>query len=104
MDEQRWLTFDLFQDRIGERFALLADGTEPLAVELVEATESGQAGGPGPGGTSRLQFSLVFLGPQEPLLPQATYALEHGDLGRLDLFLVPIGRGPGGVRYEAAFG
>jgi hypothetical protein len=47
-------------------------------------------------------FSLVFTG--EPGLEQGTYQLEHHDLGRLDVFLVPIGSGPDGrMRYEAAF-
>jgi hypothetical protein len=49
-------------------------------------------------------FSLEFVGPAAPLLPQAIYPLEHPDMGDVDLFLVPLGPGPGGgVRYEAVF-
>ena len=95
-----WLTFDQFSDRVGESFALTTDG-QVVPLELTAATESSEAGGQGPDGQSRRQFSLVFSGP-EPL-PQATYTLTHTELGELELFLVPLGPGPQGMRYEAAF-
>lgn len=47
-------------------------------------------------------FVLTFAG--APGLAQRTYALDHPNLGRLELFLVPIGPGPDGrFRYEAVF-
>jgi hypothetical protein len=48
-------------------------------------------------------FSLVLRGPRAPLLPQATYALLHPRLGRVELFLVPIAQDAQGARYEATF-
>jgi hypothetical protein len=48
-------------------------------------------------------FSLVLKGPREPLLPQATYSLEHPGLGSIALFLVPIGQDREATRYEATF-
>jgi hypothetical protein len=40
-------------------------------------------------------------------MPQAIYPLEHQALGRMEIFLVPIGPDPRGKRkgmqYEAAF-
>ncbi len=40
----------------------------------------------------------------ETPLQQRIHALEHPQLGRLELFLVPVGPGPDGVpRYEAVF-
>lgn len=45
----------------------------------------------------------MFAGPLEPVLPQATYGLDHETLGHLDLFLVPIGAVSEGMRYHAAF-
>jgi hypothetical protein len=101
--EQRWLTFDLFEGRVGEEFVVGADDATPIPMELAEATESPHAGGTGPDGQPRLQFSLVFRGPLEPALPQAIYGLEHDALGRLDLFLVPIGPAEGAMRYQASF-
>jgi len=103
VDEQRWLTFDLFEGRVGEEFVVSADDGPTIRTELAEATQSSAPGGPGPDGQQRLQFSLVFVGPPEPQLPQATYVVEHAELGRLDVFLVPIGRTPEGLRYEAVF-
>jgi hypothetical protein len=47
-------------------------------------------------------FSLYFLG--EGGIPQGILALRHAALGRLEVFVVPIGPGPDGRhRYEAAF-
>jgi hypothetical protein len=101
--EPRWLTFDLFEGRIGEQFVVSGDGTPPIPMELAQATESPHAGGAGPEGQPRLQFSLVFAGPLEPVLPQAIYGLDHDALGHLDLFLVPIGPAEGAMRYQASF-
>ena len=48
-------------------------------------------------------FSLVFLGPLRPVLPQRTWALAHPALGTLGVFLVPLGPKDGTMRYEAVF-
>jgi hypothetical protein len=48
-------------------------------------------------------FSLFFHGPQDVLLPQNTYRLEHERLGASDLFLVPVGKDEDGFIYEALF-
>jgi hypothetical protein len=98
-----WLTYDLFGGRTGERFEVAVDDGEPLELELTEATESTELGGPGPDGQERRQFSLIFRGPATPFVPQGTYALSHAELGELDLFLVPLGPDGDGMRYEAAF-
>ena len=49
------------------------------------------------------RFSLFFTGPDKPLLPQATYSLEHDAMGTFGLFLVPIKPDGEGSRYEAVF-
>jgi hypothetical protein len=49
-------------------------------------------------------FSLELVGPAAPVLPQATYALDHPGLGRLELFIVPLGPDrDGGLRYEVVY-
>ncbi len=78
-------TIDAFAGRVGERFRLAADGAT-LEITLVECD---RLGGDALG---RVPFSLVFLGPVEPVLPQRIYPLAHGELGDFDLFLVPIQR------------
>jgi hypothetical protein len=98
-----WLTCSDFAGRVGDSFEVTAGDASLPPVELVEATESTESGGRGPDGQIRKQFSLVFLGPAAPYLPQATYRLSHAELGELDLFLVPVGSESNGIRYEAAF-
>jgi hypothetical protein len=86
------LTADDFAPHLRERFALSPTADSAFDVELIEVSGAGAR-----------PFSLVFRGPGEPVLPQRIYRLEHPALGALDLFLVPIGRQPDGLRYEAVF-
>jgi hypothetical protein len=37
------------------------------------------------------------------VLPQQIYSLDHASMGRLSIFLVPIGADAGGTQYEAIF-
>lgn len=97
-----WLTYADFADLIGDTFEVRG-GDATLTLELVEATESTESGGPGPGGEQRQQFSLVFRGPADQVLAQGIRALAHPGLGDLALFLVPLGPDADGMRYEAAF-
>ncbi|MFL5806986.1 MAG: DUF6916 family protein [Roseiflexaceae bacterium] len=73
----------------------------PLALELIEVDDLGaeQAADP----SMRRQFSLIFRQPAGAYLPQRIYSIEHPTLGRLDIFLVPIGPDRGGMRYQAVF-
>ena len=93
------LTFGDFSGRIGEGFRLEERGGV-AELTLVEVTDLARRGNPGP---RRSPFSLVFRGPLSPVMPQRTYALEHASLGRLEIFLVPIGPDADGMRYEAVF-
>ena len=86
--------------RVGETFA--APDTEQVLV-LTHATEGSADGGTGPDGRVRKQFSLFFTGPLDRAVPQGVVRLEHGDLGELGLFLVPLGPQEELMRYEAAF-
>lgn len=49
------------------------------------------------------QFSILFEGPRDRMLPQLIYRLDHELLGAIDLFLVPIGKNEQGFLYEAVF-
>jgi hypothetical protein len=78
----------------------VALGSASLDLELVGADPLG-SGDPAPG--RRRPFSLIFHGPQAPVLPQRIYRLENAVLGTLEIFLVPIGPDAAGLRYEAIF-
>ena len=48
-------------------------------------------------------FAVVLAGPASPTLPQGIHALIHPSHGRLDVFIVPIGRDAAHSRYEIIF-
>lgn len=90
------LTCDDFARYVGESFTVaLDDGEETLS--LIEAKPLGA--GRRDGGA----FSLLFRGPPEPHLAQATYRMVCRELGTLELFLVPIAPDADGPLYEAVF-
>jgi len=93
------VTVETFAGREGEVFTIrFADGA--LELELAEVTGA-------PGGWGRMEarepFSIVFHGPAEHVLPQRVWPLEHDELGRIELFLVPLGPEGDAMRYEAVF-
>ncbi len=90
------VTAEDFAPRIDDDFLVPMSAGEVL-LRLVEVRRLGKAireGG---------AFSLTFLSPPGPFLPQAVYPLQHPALGPLDLFLVPLGPKDGGNSYEAVF-
>ncbi|MCR1782292.1 hypothetical protein KVF89_07090 [Nocardioides carbamazepini] len=103
MGTNGWLGHEDFAGLVGDTFELVLPDAERLALVLRETSLVGQVGGVGPDGVAREQFSLLFTGPEAPVLAQATWAVSHVGLGDLELFLVPLGPAPGGMRYEAAF-
>lgn len=78
-------------------FAVAVDRSDSVSLVLAEVQDKTP-----PGFDSR-QFSLIFEGPTNWLLPQRIYVLDHAVLGRFELFLVPIGRRESSVLYEAFF-
>jgi hypothetical protein len=92
------LTLDTFTPAVGETFTVGGDTGPKVELLLVEATPK-DAGPHAP----RPPFSLLFQGPAEPFLPQATYRFEHGSLGAMEVFIVPLGRDEHGTTYEAFF-
>jgi hypothetical protein len=90
------LRIDDFEPHLNADFEMQTPAG-PLPLKLAEAASGGpsaRAGG---------AFSLVFVAPTGPWLPQAIYPVKHPDLGMMEIFLVPIGPVPGGNGYHAAF-
>jgi hypothetical protein len=72
-----------------------AGGVVPLKLAKVDPVgDSGRAGG---------AFSLIFVAPKGPWLPQGIYPVTHPVLGILEIFLVPVGPASGGNGYNAVF-
>ena len=87
------LTVDDFSPLLHDSFRISPPDAAAFDLELVEVSKiSGASGG-------RAPFSLVFQGGPNPPVEQAIYHVEHGELGELDIFLVPIAVD----RYEAIF-
>lgn len=95
------LTVEEFRGQVGKPFRLMPVEAPAIEVVLTEARDLSLASSVP--GAKRKPFSLVFRGPSGPVLPQRIYALENEALGRLEIFLVPIGADTDGVRYEAIF-
>jgi hypothetical protein len=96
-----------FAAHLSETFRIVLDTSETLDVELIEVTPLGSpaaapSGAPEAEGSPE-PYSLLFRGPPDRPLDQGTYRLEHPVMGRLDLFLVPVGPDRKGLRYEAVF-
>jgi hypothetical protein len=108
------LTVADFEPLCGSAFRAELPGAGPLELGLLSATAfpaplSRTSAEPptGPGGADgrvrRQPFSLVFRVRTSLHLPQGTYPLAHDRLGRLDIFLVPVGRDADGLLLEAIF-
>lgn len=97
------VTTDLFEAHLGSSFYIHHDSGLPLTVKLIEATPLTTSGEARSVPTKREPCSIIFRGPLEPVLPQQIYRIQHDSLGRMDLFLVPVGPDEEGMRYEAVF-
>ena len=86
----------VFEPLVDTSFHVSDGAGQAAAMKLVEVS----AGRASSGFES---YSLLFLGPARPSPAQGTYRFEHPDLGRFDIFIVPIGRKGEGVYYEAIF-
>lgn len=90
------LSVSSFSEHLNTKFRIHPDDSTVIETELIVAEDAGST-------PRQERFSLIFRGPQEPYLPQSTYRIEHDQMGRLDLFLVPIARDEDGFQYEAVF-
>lgn len=93
----RELSFDEFKYREGDSFEVLLNGEDgTVTLTLTRAQElppTARQGG---------AFTLDWVGPGEPVLPQAIYTFRDGDQ-EFEMFIVPLRQDGDGVRYEAVF-
>jgi hypothetical protein len=82
MDEGAMNDPETFRQHLDTIFEL-EHPTVPIQLRLVDVADAGVARG-------IRQFSLLFHGPADRVLPQDTYSLRHDALGSLALFIVPI--------------
>jgi hypothetical protein len=92
------LEHSLFEPHVGSAFGMEVGEGEVVELELVAARALGPGSGP-----RRQPFALHLRSREASVRPQRIYTLSHPVLGRLELFLVPVGREGAGVLYEAIF-
>jgi hypothetical protein len=99
------LTFETFLPHVNAKFRLRLDEATAVEMELVEAAHIAGAHSRVPNKNGMVQdvFSLLFDGPEDRVLPQRSYPFEHDKIGRFELFLVPVEKLPGAIRYQVIF-
>jgi hypothetical protein len=89
-----------YRQHVNTRFHINLDDDVNVELELVEVKPYPHIDSETPGFE---RFSLFFVGPRNIQLPQRIYPLQHAELGKSDIFLVPIGNNTNGPLYEAVF-
>ena len=54
-------------------------------------------------GLRKEPFSLIFKCAKPVILPQKMYPFERPGFGKMDIFIVPVGRERDGIVYQAIF-
>jgi hypothetical protein len=90
------LNYKIFSECLNSSFHIFHLGQALFTAELVTVADKSTS-------PRMEQFSLVFRGPMTPVLAQGIRNMEHATLGKLQLFLVPIGPDGSGMCYEAVF-
>ncbi len=87
--------FKQFQASLDQQVELAVAGQQLSArvVEVKALRKQDEA--------DRQPFSVVLVTEQAEPLDQQIFSLQHPDLGRVELFLVPIGPRGEGMAYEA---
>ena len=87
------LSFAAFSKSVGSTFIVRREAKSRVELELIRAhrqpasrfeTANAQD-------AAHEKFSLMFRGPQSAALGQNTYAFEHREIGRFEMFIVPVG-------------
>ena len=95
------LSLSDFAPLVGSVFSLPA--IEGVSLVLSEAQALAQRGVRPKASGGREPFSLIFVGPASPILPQQIHTMEGAGGAPVEIFLVPIGPVEGGMGYQAIF-
>ncbi len=88
-----------FENCKGQNYSLALSSGQQLMLQLVQVTAFKNYSP-----LARTPFSLVFQSIGIPAgLPQGIYMLEDPKGISMEVFLVPIGPDPNGMKYEAVF-
>ena len=97
------LRFEAFAGLLKTKFRVWLDAQQALELELTEITPPRITSTGGTKSPKYENFALMFRGPADRPLAQRIYLFESAQLGRFELFIVPVSRDPNGAQYEATF-
>ncbi|HEX9047459.1 MAG TPA: hypothetical protein VF988_10570 [Verrucomicrobiae bacterium] len=98
------LNLETFLPCLNTKFRVGSEPPHVVELELVAANALSDAShATTQAGRAQPSFTLVFHGPENRYLPQQIHTFEHDRIGRFELFIVPIGRQPGIIQYQAIF-
>jgi hypothetical protein len=101
--DDTWFTYETFAPLVGAEFRVRTPDGADTRLVLVDAQDTGRAGGQAADGRTRTQFSLVFRGSSSDELGQGVYPITSDRVTELPIFLVPIREDSDGRYYEAVF-
>jgi hypothetical protein len=93
------LTADHFLPLSGQTFRVTPAGSGGVPMVLCKVRPSSRKVPRG----FRQPFAVEFKSPQDIVLPQGLFIVEHETLGAMELMMTPI-LANGGCHYEAVFG
>jgi hypothetical protein len=89
-----------FSKYVNTNFRVELVSPHPIDLKLIAVVRR-ESGPTEQAGMER--FSTVFAGPTDIFLPQNTYQMTHPEMGKFEVFLVPIAQEADGFRYEAVY-
>jgi hypothetical protein len=90
------LTHEAFARQANSKFQVEIDENTNVDLELTEVSELKLY-------PQQEEFALVFRGPLDMFLGQGARYFKHDQIGRFELFIVPIRQDAQGFYYEAVF-
>jgi hypothetical protein len=86
------ISFETLAAQVGTVFTISQKSAATAALKLVEAklTPSVYPVAQHAEDAKNEKFFLMFCGPKHPALTQDTHIFEHADLGRFQMFIVPV--------------
>lgn len=90
------LTHEEFTKHANTKFQVQADGNTHVELELIGISELKQH-------PQQEEFAIQFRGPLSTYLDQGVHPFTHDQMGRFELFIVPIKQNAEGFYYEAVF-
>lgn len=85
-----------FNKHVGSEFQVSLNPDTRFSAKLDKVTDLRT-------GPQTENYAISLLAQSDAPLEQMIYTVEHPEMGKLELFLVPVSKDEKGVRYESVF-